>query len=348
VRVVQLGPYPPPHGGVQTNLVAIREYLRRRGVPCAVINITRHRRAEADEVYYPKSALELVWDLFCHRYDVVHLHIGGMIPLRVAALALVCTGVPWAKAILTLHSGGYPSSDQGRAAKSNSLLGFALRRFTFLIGVNQEIIDFYLRLGVKRSRARLIAPHSVAGARIAERLEQPLASFFAGHEPVLVSVCGLEPEYDVAGQVEALSHIRQRFPKAGLAIIGSGSLEASLRRQIEATLYVRNILLCGDVPHEQTLRAIADADVLLRTTLYDGDAISIREALYLGTPVIATENGMRPQGVNLIPIGDTKALVQAVCTAVEMRSKKERHEERDDENLARVFELYCEATGIKS
>ena len=30
MRVVQLGPYPPPHGGVQTNLVAIREYLRRQ------------------------------------------------------------------------------------------------------------------------------------------------------------------------------------------------------------------------------------------------------------------------------------------------------------------------------
>ena len=34
MRVVQLGPYPPPHGGVQTNLVAIREYLRRRGHAC--------------------------------------------------------------------------------------------------------------------------------------------------------------------------------------------------------------------------------------------------------------------------------------------------------------------------
>src|SRR5438105_8526009 len=40
----------------------------------------------------------------------------------------------------------------------------------------------------------------------------------------------------------------------------------------------------------RSLRAIADADVLLRTTLYDGDAISVREALYLGTPVVATDN----------------------------------------------------------
>ena len=29
MTVLQLGPVPPPHGGVQTNLIAIREHLRR-------------------------------------------------------------------------------------------------------------------------------------------------------------------------------------------------------------------------------------------------------------------------------------------------------------------------------
>ena len=38
-------------------------------------------------------------------YDVVHLHIGGIMPARVVALALVCTCVPWARTILTFHSG---------------------------------------------------------------------------------------------------------------------------------------------------------------------------------------------------------------------------------------------------
>jgi len=53
MRVLQLGPYPPPHGGVQSNLVAIRTFLRLHHVPCAVINITRHRKPDSDEVYYP-------------------------------------------------------------------------------------------------------------------------------------------------------------------------------------------------------------------------------------------------------------------------------------------------------
>ena len=44
MTVLQIGPYPPPHGGVQTNLVAIRDYLRAHGHSAPVINLTRFRR----------------------------------------------------------------------------------------------------------------------------------------------------------------------------------------------------------------------------------------------------------------------------------------------------------------
>ena len=55
MRVVLLGPFPPPQGGVQTNLVAIR-YLRRSGHSCDVVNLTRFRREVGDGVYYPAGA----------------------------------------------------------------------------------------------------------------------------------------------------------------------------------------------------------------------------------------------------------------------------------------------------
>jgi glycosyltransferase involved in cell wall biosynthesis len=348
MKVVQLGPYPPPNGGVQTNLVAIRDYLREHGHSCAVINITRHHKPEAGDVYYPKNAIELIWRLFRKRYDIVHLHVGGRIPLRVVALAFSATAVPWAKAILTLHSGGYPSFPEARELHRNSLLAFVLRRFDGVIGVNREMMEFFWNLGISRSRTKLIQPQSVARTRIADALEEPLASFFRQHDRVLVSVCGLEPEYDVERQIAAMAQVLRKFPNAGLAIIGSGSLEARLCKQIQDTSYARHLLLCGDVPHELTLRAIADGDVLLRTTLYDGDAISVREALYLGTPVIATDNGMRPDGVDLIPMGDTEALGRAIERRLNAGKSKRALVPADDENLAEVLKLYCQANRVRS
>ena len=230
MRVVLLGPFPPPHGGVQTNLVAIRDYLREHGHSCAVINITRHRKQESDEVYYPHSGLGLTWDLLRKRYDVVHLHVGGMMPLRVSALAVVCASVPWAKSVFTLHSGGYPSSQEGRDTARNSFRAFVLRRFDSLIGVNAEIINFFHRLGVSPSRTHLIAPHSFASAQVADRLSEPLDSFFNSHQRVLVAVCSMEPEYDLQTQIRALKDVLPTFPSLGLAILGSGGLEGGTKK----------------------------------------------------------------------------------------------------------------------
>lgn len=342
MRVVQLGPYPPPYGGIQTHLVAIREYLRERGHACAVINVTRHRKQEADDVYYPTSAFGLLWHLFRNHYDVLHLHIGGMLPLRVLALAFSCTAVPRTKTILTFHSGGYPSSPEGQSAKKTSLRGFIFRRFDGLIGVNLEIIEFFLKLGIPKRRTRLIYPHAVARAKMAEQLSEPLAPFFAAHDYVLIAVCLLEPEYDLFRQIEALEAILQMYPATGLAILGSGSQEAALRERIARVPYSDHILLCGDVSHDVTLRAISESRALLRTTLYDGDAISVREALYLGTPVIATDNGMRPVGVELIPVGDTEALVKAIARVLTNGGAHRPRPVRDDENLAKVLALYLE------
>jgi hypothetical protein len=57
MRVLQVGQFPPPHGGVQSILIAICQSLRARGIACAVINFTRFRRSDVDGVCYPQSAI---------------------------------------------------------------------------------------------------------------------------------------------------------------------------------------------------------------------------------------------------------------------------------------------------
>src|SRR5580765_4838637 len=187
MRVLQLGPYPPPHGGVQTNLVAIRSFLLSRDVPCAVINVTRHRRPDADEVYYPKGPAQLLQLLVRLRYDVIHQHFGGMLTNRVLALSLACTLRPGTKSIMTFHSGGYPSTQEGQSLGPNSFAGYVLRRFDGLIGVNAEIMSFFQKMRVLPQRTRLISPYSFLTEPSPSSLPAPLDAFFAVHNPTLIS-----------------------------------------------------------------------------------------------------------------------------------------------------------------
>jgi glycogen synthase len=342
MRVLLMGPYPPPYGGVQTNLVAIRQYLRKREIPCAVINLTRYRKEEADEIYYPKSALELLKLLFRLRYDIIHLHFGGNLTRRLLLLALVCSMLPRRKVVLTFHSGGYPISEEGRKATRRSFCGFVLRRLDTVIGVNRQLIEFFLKMGVASDRVRLIQPHALSLATPAEKLPAAMRRFYDTHKPVLVTVSGLEPEYDISLQIEALELVRKRHPNAGLVIIGSGSIETEIREQIESKPFAESVLMCGDVPHPETLRAVAESDLFLRTTHYDGDSISVREALHIGVPVIATDNGMRPDGAHLIPARNLDALHQAIEKLLGNVNERKSHGEADERNIEAVFYVYKE------
>ena len=158
-----------------TNLVAIHHLLLRRQIPSAVINLTRHRQADGNHVYYPKSSWQVVWLLLRLRYDIVHMHIGGNLWTRLLALGLFCCLLPRCKTVLTFHSGGYPSSAAGKAAHPLTFTGFVLRRFDRLIGVNQEIIDFFHRVGVSPQRTRLISPHAFLAEN--DLAERTLASY---------------------------------------------------------------------------------------------------------------------------------------------------------------------------
>jgi glycosyltransferase involved in cell wall biosynthesis len=341
MRVLQLGPYPPPHGGVQTNLVAIRNYLLQHGATCPVINLTRNRRDDADDVYYPHNARELLQLLIHLQYDVVHLHIGGNLSNRLLGLGMVCANMPGTKSVLTFHSGGFPSSPDGRAIGTRSLAAFVFRRFDRLIAVNTEIEKFFTRCGAAPSKIRLIYPHSLAAPAADTPMPEPIRQFFETHEHVLLTVGLLEPEYDLPLQIDVL----EQFPGVGLVIIGSGSLEDELRTMIASKPYAKDILLAGDVPHAATLRAIQQCDMLLRTTHYDGDSISVREALHLGTPVIASNNGMRPGGCDLVPACDEEALETAIARRLSGQVSRRQNGVGGDENVKAVVDLYSEMIG---
>jgi glycosyltransferase involved in cell wall biosynthesis len=347
MKVVQLGPYPPPHGGVQSNLVAIREYLQANGHECDAINLTRFRRENGGGVYYPSSAQELAGLLWRLPADILHLHFGGDLTRRLLGLAAFCTMLPGRRTVLTFHSGGYPSSPAGRSASPGTLRGRIFQRLDGAIAVNTEIAELFRRFGVRQERIRTILPFVVRPPDPKVAMPDRLAQFFTAHRPVLLTVGLLEPEYDLGMQIDTMEEIRERFPGAGLVIAGAGSLEETLRRQIADKPYAEHVLLYGDMPHAVTMRATLDCDALLRTTLYDGDSVSVREALYLGTPVIATENGMRPQGVVLIPPSDRARLRAAVWEQL-ARGRRRRAPSGDGhENVRLVAEFYRELLATK-
>lgn len=343
MRVLQLGPYPPPEGGINRNMLAIREELRKAGHECAIVAITKSSKiAPEADVYHPQNPFELIQLIRKLKYDLLHIHVGGELTSRVLGLLMICGILAKGKNVLTLHSGGFAVSEEAKNAKPFSFKGFVFRLYTRIIGVNTLLLEVLERFGVEKERLRLIYPFYHQSPDENVSVPSQLKEFAASHQPFLLSVGLLEPDYDLFLQIDALEKIRKKFPRAGLMIIGSGSLQDELEKRISAKNYAEHIFPAGDVPHPITLHLINESDVLLRTTLFDGDAISVREALHLETPVIATDNKMRPAGVRLIPTGDVDALAAAIEELAGREKTPKTRKEDDRTNIKAVVNLYEE------
>jgi glycosyltransferase involved in cell wall biosynthesis len=306
------------------------------------MNITRHRKAEGDDMYFPASAAGLLMRVGALRPDLMHVHLGGHLGRRDLALCFALSAIPGTPVVLTFHSGGFPGSEAGKRAGRASVAGGVLRRLDGLIGVNSEIVEVLHRFGVAPSRTILLEPHSISAASLSvavEAMPASLRAFAASHSPFLLTVGLLEPEYSLELQCDSLPDVLERHPGAGLAIIGSGSLEPALRARLAMSPVRDHILLCGDVPHQGTLAAIARADVLLRPTQYDGDSVSVREALALGTKVLASDTGMRPPGTRLLPSLDRQALMNGILETLGSEAPAARGN-RGEGNLDAVIDFY--------
>lgn len=345
LRVLQLGPYPPPEGGVTRNMLAIRDRLRECGDHCSIITTSRSTKiVDEPGVHHPRSATELISLIRRTEHDILHLHVGGDINRRLLSLMVAVTTFG-KRPVLTMHSGGYATTDAAKVAKPGSARGRIFRRFSHVIAVNNALADVFKRYGVSEEKVSTILPFVLTPPDPAVDLRNDLDEFARSHSPLLVSVGGLAPDYEPLFLIEAMKGIRKHFANAGLMIIGAGSLRNEADRAVTVNALDDAVLLAGDVPHAETLQLIERADAMLRITLFDGDAISVRESLYVGTPVVATDNGMRPSGVKLIKNGDANALLDHIKVILADPPSRPAELAPDYSNIDEVLALYDSLLG---
>lgn len=84
------------------------------------------------------------------------------------------------------------------------------------------------------------------------------------------------------------------------------------------------------------IRLILECDLVLRPTLTDGDALTVREALYFGKGIIASDVVERPKGTKLYKTGDAISLSSTI-KELDPINELENHLSRSVENNYKQF-----------
>lgn len=317
MKVLLVGPLPPPHGGISVHVMQTQRRLTAAGVTCCVLDPSRTPSKVAllgRLAHYASQGWEL------------HLHTNGH-NRKSWLMALICGSIASAfrvPAHVTLHSGMVPQYLTGQA-RCRALARLACRLHEHIVCVSPEIEQALASLGIDRQRMEVCAafdPPETAAAS----LDQPLVHWMENHRPLLSATLFFRPEYGFPLLVEAVSRLRRLYPAVGCVVMGSCEHGEDAFDRIREASIEDHMLLLGDVEHDRCLSVMAGSDLFIRPTLHDGDSISVREALAVGVPVVASQTGNRPDGVHLFQPGDLDDLVAQALQVLPagMRNSTER------------------------
>jgi glycogen synthase len=334
--VALVGSYPPPHGGQSVHIRNLAMYLVGQGLKVRVLNMGSNKRIAEDGVVNIESSWALFKTLLRGpRYKAIHVHVSGpddygkLVPVAAAAAA---TMTRW---FATVHSGNIVervTASRSRRALTRALL----RRAHRIVVVNRSILDG-LRQFVGGERMAIIPPFSVNVSQL--KVSADLESFFAEHAPVITCVGQFDPVYGFEDAVRLMTEVRRRHARAGLLLIGDARHAGACQSLIADLSLGACVKVCGNRDYDECLAAINRAAVFLRPTLYDGDSMSVREALALGTPVVATATDFRPEGAILYRRDVTGDLTAKIEIALS-RGRGVAQWHTGEENLRSVETLY--------
>jgi glycosyltransferase involved in cell wall biosynthesis len=307
-RVLVVGDYPPPYGGLSVQIAALRSRLAARSdTTAAVLDIGERRAERRPECLGARGPAHFAATLLrhAHRGFVLHLHTNGhnrksWLAAAVTAAAVAANG---RRTLITLGSGLMPEYVGGLEGGMRRVVRATLRTAGGFIVRNERAGQALVALGAA-PHAVVVLPgfYGVAPSDVGP-LPGALARFRRGHEPLIGMIASPGAEYGLTLAIDAAARLRPHRPDLGLVLIGPDVLADGLPEWILST---------GELERPPLLAAMQALDVFVRPTYFDGDASSVREARALGVRVVASDTDFRPSGVSVFPRGDADALAQAI------------------------------------
>jgi D-inositol-3-phosphate glycosyltransferase len=289
----------PPLGGQGVVLRGMRRALTARG---HAVNVVAGRGVDA--LRYPRitGRAPLDFTLHLNRHpelvrrvagEVVHAHggPGGVLLIRGVGAPLVYSA----------HHTYRQAHGAGSLRRVLSPLeGLAYRRAAMVLAVSPSTADAVRRLSVPASRVEVLPPGIDAPPESSPPRE-PTRMLFAGR---------WEAEKGVLDAVAVMRELLDRRPDASGAVVGSGRLDAEVRRAAAGT----RIEVLGRVDDGRLRGEFARAAVVLTPSRYEGLGLVALQAQADGAVVAGYDvDGLRDAVVDgslLVEAGDVAALTR--------------------------------------
>ena len=319
-KIVLLGPWPPPYGGVSIYTKALFEFLKNRGVHLWTygdeeftgerVRFMRDKRRQLVPLLLREGRGARIAD--CTHFLVEYP--SALVPVWVILKRLL--GFEWLKIV---QDGTLPARHAKFGLARRALFRLAARAATEYVVLSDEL-ERWLREDVKvKQRVAVIknlfpAPYRDDESPLPPEIETALARFFRRAKRVC-SIGVFIEAYGFAHAAEAVERLRaETGDDIGLLLLDGGfasdnTYKAALLRGREWIVVLKN------VSHTDVFKILRRCDAFVRGCGLESYGLSRVEAIWCGLAVVATNTG-ETRGMLLYDFGDTGALASQLKRAL--------------------------------
>lgn len=192
------------------------------------------------------------------------------------------------------------------------------RRADLIIAVSRGVAEDVSQITGLHTGCIAVIPNPVVNRNLYALAEMPIEhGWFQRHEtPILLGAGGFRRAKDFPALIHAFAMTRERI-SCKLVILGRGRQEKRMKETARKLGVSEDISLPGFISNPYPF--MAQADVFILSSRWEGSPNVLTEALALGTPVVSTDCESGPREIleggrygRLVPVGDTKGLSEAI------------------------------------
>lgn len=305
----------PPYGGMSIHLKRLTQYLHQKNWKVIQFNFTTYQRKEN---YIKNIRNKIFWylNLWFDKSSKIHYVITTRSHIRFLAAILTLRGK-----IIIIRVGGKSMENQLAKGGLSKFLNIAsIKLSSAFIGVSNEICELAKKYTSKNKIHHI--PGFIVPIKEEFNLSEELKSFFH-HSTTKIVITGriFPPDhFDIYGLYHTIDAFEILLDKnidfKAIYVIPKyndvKSDENIIHFKNEITRKGLNEHVLVHINEDELWPIFQISDIFIRSSLTDGDANSIREALFFKNHVIASDCVKRPESCKIYRTNDPNDLARQI------------------------------------
>lgn len=324
MRIMLVGPYPPPFGGISVHIQRLKYYLEKRGHECFVCRYDAGVSDSNSNVILMTSIKKiwrktgnLFWETKKVNPDVIHIHHCGGDFLQ-EMKPILFWKLMRKRVFITFHGGSFVRYVSESKKRDFIGLWLILRMVGKIICASESQKTIILEKFGRWTQSKLhtMSPFLPPIEHNNNETHEPanVRQFYHTKNEIITAIGGWRRYHKFESVIEAFDLFHKENKTSGLALFVSSGGDEQYKDEIFKLIKEKGLNNCILVLEDIGCidNYLKKSSVFIRPSSIDSYSISIAEALWFGIPVIANDAIKRPHKVSTFSDGDARNLYQKI------------------------------------